>query len=75
MTCVRCQAIEAALAAGNEVALLDEFARQIDRLQHPQETQREDGCGVSCVPRVEHERVVGKLNARIAKLNGKRRAS
>lgn len=64
MTCVRCQTIDAATASGNEEQLIRELYRQIDRLLDAPPPER-----VDVVPRLEHERIVARLNERIAALN------
>lgn len=66
MTCLRCQTIEAAIASGNEPSLIDELYRQIDRMLDKPLM----GSSGPVVPRDEHERIVAKLNASIAKRNG-----
>lgn len=69
MTCVRCQTIEAALASGNELSLIDELYRQLDyALAEVLETRLQVADG----PRVrvrELEAAVCRLNETIARLN------
>ena len=68
-TCVSCQAVEAAVAAGNELVLEQELKRQAAAIARGRAPETQPACGGSCVDRVEHERIVKVLNARIAVLN------
>lgn len=62
MTCLRCQTIEAAIASGSELSLIDELYRLIDRLHHGEPIW---SVAQEAIAR-DHERTVAALNATIA---------
>lgn len=75
VTCLSCQAVEAAVAAGNVLSLEQELKRQArviaERRAEVNTKRRRDD--EDTVPRVEYERVVNELKAVVAELNGRRK--